>query len=375
MEEKDSLPRIVFVSLAATSQRSIGGFTVDPAILIPVELPAGKRPEDIAASDLSWEAIVAGMLTVLGHTPAHKDAAYFRRFVLAVKPDIKTELTHAGILQARNGSYAVAEEVFRSLQGLFPDCAQMTMNLALVFDQRARHEESLDHGEAAERYADDAFEAYKRALLIDPEEPNLHYNAGYFFLHQRSFEKARDHFDSFVKLGGDPGQVREVRRIIAEIDSQHLIDRLFGEAYDAIRMGQEEEGIAKIGRFLEKTPRVWNAWFLLGWGHRRLAHWAEGREAFLKAVELNPKHADTLNELSICLMELGDLEGSWTRLSEALRLDPDNTKIISNMGILSLRRGREEEALGFFRTVLELDPGDPVAKRYLEKNKKKPGSP
>jgi Flp pilus assembly protein TadD len=367
MEDPTPLSRIVFVSIAETKQRTIGDFTIDPAILLPVELPSGKKAGQIGPEDLSWEAIVAGMLTVLGHEPGHKDAAYFRRFVLAVKPDIKKEFTHAGILQARNGSFEVAQAVFLSLRGLFPECAQTAMNLALVYDQQSRHAESMDHTEEAEAHADKAFDAYKTALLIDPEEPALHYNVGYFFLHQRSFEKARDHFDSFVKLGGDPKQVREVRRIISEIDSQHLVDRLFSEAYDAIRMGREEVGVGKITEFLSRNPRVWNAWFLLGWGYRRLARWAEGRDAFLKALEINPKHADTLNELAICLMELGDLEASQARLAEALHLEPENTKIISNLGILSLRRGREEEASGFFRTVLDLDPGDSVAKRYLEK--------
>jgi len=367
MEETTPLSRIVFVSIAKAQQRTIGDFALDPSVLLPVELPAGRKAEEIDTADLSWEAIVAGMLTVLGHEPDHEDAAYYRRFVLAVKPDIKKEFTYAGILQARNGSFDIAQEVFLSLHGLFPECAQTVMNLALVYDQRARHAESMDHKEEAEAYTDKAFDAYKKALLIEPEEPTLHYNAGYFFLHQRSFEKARDHFDSFVKLGGDPKQVREVRRIISEIDSQHLVDRLFSEAYDAIRMGREEQGIGKITEFLSSNPRVWNAWFLLGWGHRRLSHWSEGRDAFLKAAELNPKHADTLNELAICLMELGDLDAAHIRLTAALGLEPENTKIISNLGIVALRRGREEESRGFFRTVLDLDPEDAVAKRYLEK--------
>jgi Flp pilus assembly protein TadD len=371
MADPNPLSRIVFISIAGTTQRTIGNFTLDPAILLPVEQPAGTKAEDVDAADLRWEAIVAGMLAVLGHKSDHEDAAYYRRFVLAVKPDIKDELTQAGILQARNGSFDVAEEVFLSLCGLFPECAQTAMNLALVYDQRARHAETLDRREAAEAFAEKAFDAYKKALLIDSEEPTIHYNVGHFFLHQRSFEKARDHFDSFVKLGGHPRQVREARRIIAEIDSQHLVDRLFSEAYDAIRMGREEQGIEKILRFLSGNPRVWNAWFLLGWGYRRLSRWAEGRDAFLKAVDLHPANADTLNELAICLMELEDFEGSRARLSEALRLDPENTKIISNLGILSLRRGQEGEAEGFFRTVLDFDPEDPLAKRFLEKIQKK----
>jgi Flp pilus assembly protein TadD len=110
-----------------------------------------------------------------------------------------------------------------------------------------------------------------------------------------------------------------------------------------------------------------NAWFLLGWANRRLARYAEGRDAFMKALDLGSPHADLLNELAICLMELGELAESRKRLGEALALEPENTKVISNLGILSLKRGDREEALGFFRTVLEIEPEDRIALRYIEK--------
>ncbi len=80
---------------------------------------------------------------------------------------------------------------------------------------------------------------------------------------------------------------------------------------------------------------------------------------------------DPLNELAICLMELGDLAAAERTLRAALAVEPENTKIISNLGVVAMRRERDEEARGFFRTVLELDPDDPVARRYLDSLEKK----
>ena len=48
---------------------------------------------------------------------------------------------------------------------------------------------------------------------------------------------------------------------------------------------------------------------------------------------------------------------------EALALEPENTKVISNLGIVSLKTGTRPEALGFFRTVLEIEPDDRIAAR------------
>jgi Flp pilus assembly protein TadD len=58
-------------------------------------------------------------------------------------------------------------------------------------------------------------------------------------------------------------------------------------------------------------------------------------------------------------------------LVQALEVEPENTKIVSNLGIVAMKQGTLEEAAGFFRTVMELDPDDPLAPRYLEAIEKK----
>ena len=234
------------------------------------------------------------------------------------------------------------------------------------YEERARQHEKHGDETAADEYMSLAFESYKRALAFDPSEPTIHYNLAYFYLHQRSFEKAREHLQVFLKTGGDETRVKEAGRIVTEIETQGLMDGLFKKAYDSIRMGKEKEGIASIEKFLESRPDFQNAWFLLGWAHRRLGQFADGKEAFLKALAAGAPHADLLNELAICLMELGELAESGKRLREALSLEPENIKVISNLGIVALKSGDPDQARGFFRTVLELDPEDRIAHRYLE---------
>jgi Flp pilus assembly protein TadD len=128
-----------------------------------------------------------------------------------------------------------------------------------------------------------------------------------------------------------------------------------------------EEGLPKIRKFLEKNPTVWNAWFLLGWGLRKLGRWEDGASAFRKAMELGGANKDTLNELAICLMESGNFKSARKELELALIEDPENIKIISNLGALALKAGDNREAAGFFRTVLELEPEDLIAREYLSK--------
>ena len=70
------------------------------------------------------------------------------------------------------GTPSVAIEIFRALEGLFPDDAVTLMNLALVYEERARQLEKLEDEGEAEEYQGLAFEAYKAALAADPTEPD-----------------------------------------------------------------------------------------------------------------------------------------------------------------------------------------------------------
>jgi tetratricopeptide (TPR) repeat protein len=352
---------IVFIEIPAAMARPIGSFMVDPAVPIPVEL--GQETADL--SGLSWEMIVAGMLRLLAYDPGNGNAQYYRDFVLAVKPGIFAELSETGILKARNGELEVAEEIFKALRGLAPSAPEPMLNLAILYEDKADALDRSGKEDLADAVRNRAFETYKSLLALEPVYPDAFFNAGFFHLKNRSYDQAVRLFESYGAIGADVAKLAKAREIAAKLRVRSDADSLFKEAYDFIKMGKEEEGIDKALRFTLANPAVWNGWFLAGWGRRRLGRWEEGREAFLKALELGADEVDVLNELAICEMELGLLVESRGHLERALRKEPDNVKIISNLGVVARKQGRNEEAAGFFRTVLDLEPDDSLARDQL----------
>ncbi|MHB9292060.1 hypothetical protein Holit_01148 [Hollandina sp. SP2] len=357
--------KIVFLSVpeslrgpVETSVTAGEGFTIDPAIPIPVELAPGAEALDL--EELSWEMILAGMIRVVAEDPEGTNAQYYRAFVLAVKPDILTEFTTAALLKARNGDYALALEIIGLLEGLFPGLPGLLLNRALILEEQA-------HARAALPDAQDlAYKAYQALLDLHPPFSQGIFNAGFFFMKRRNFEEARECFQTYLQLGDEPEKQEQAALMLEEIKNHSLDDAMFREAYDCIREDKAAQGISKIGNFLERHPQVWNGWFLLGWGLRKLGRWDDGIRAFKKALELGGDTSDTRNELALCLMENGDWAGARKELETALWEAPENVKIISNLGILALKTGNLQEAAGFFRTVLELDPQDPVAQAYFK---------
>ncbi len=370
------LDSLVFISLPAEHRVSASFPLFDPAIPLPVQLSSPDA--EFKGEGLTREMVLAGILTVLAYDPDNSQLDYYRSILRAIHPGIREEMTEAAILKTRNGDFDLAEEIFLALHGLDPEDRLTTLNLALLADERADSFRKSGLDDEADASDARAFEWYKAAMTAEPPLPAAFFNAGFFYLKQKNYKKAREAFETYasVETAGTEdakAKIEKAREIAEGIASRDLDDDLFKAAYDFIRIGEEEKALESIRLFMDHNPRVWNAWFLLGWALRRLERWEDARAAFLQALELirdkdeesETGFTDICNELAIALMELGELGEARKYLIMALERESENTKIISNLGIVSLKAGNASEAAGFFRTVLEIDPRDALAKDLL----------
>jgi tetratricopeptide (TPR) repeat protein len=368
-----SIPDSLRMSLEHEHKHDESMFVIDPVVPFPVD--------EANIENLSTEALLSGMIRFLVEAaekpspdfPHTEYTTYYRRFVCAVRPSILTEFTEAAIIKARNADYAMALEIIAALEALFPTSEVVLLNKALVLEERAVSREQSGHDAAAAW--NEALEAYESALAIRPPFPDALFNAGFFFIKQQNFARARHCFYEYLAVtaeqndGEDDDELKEKQKqakaSLREIEKHKLDDALFQEAYNAVRADKAQEALPSIRAFLERHSEVWNGWFLLGWALRKLKRWDDGAATFQKAIELGGDNADTRNELAICLMEMQDYTGARKQLETALRREPENVKLISNLGVLALRKGDDDEAASFFRAVLEIEPDDPMAQEYF----------
>ncbi len=370
------LDSLIFITVPEEHHLSTEIAVFDPSIPLPVQLTGNSA--DFQASELSWEMILAGILTVLAYDTDNSQLDYYRSILLSIRPGIREEMTEAAILKIRNGDFELAEEIFLALRGLDPEDRVTTLNLALLMDERADNMRRSGLDDDADAFDASAFEYYRVAMTAEPAMPEAFFNAGFFYLKQKNYRKGRGALETYLKLETSETETAKTRKekareIVNEISSRDLDDDLFKQAFDFINLGQEEKALELIRLFIETHPKVWNAWFLLGWALRRLNRWEDAKGAFVQALEFGKQpnsgieagYSDICNELAICLMELGELSQSRAWLISALEEETENTKVIANLGMLALKQGNKAEAAGFFRTVLEIDPKDQISKEML----------
>jgi DNA-binding transcriptional MerR regulator len=105
-------------------------------------------------------------------------------------------------------------------------------------------------------------------------------------------------------------------------------------------------------------------WFLAGCQRERSAEpgptrevaLGAARDAYEKALELDPQLAAAWTNLGGMLAETGDLDGARDHFARALECDPDQPEARANLAELALRQGDVDVAISGFRGVLQGAP-------------------
>jgi Flp pilus assembly protein TadD len=310
------LPPALAVLLEA--ELSKYGAAYDSSIYVPAEIAANGTQAAIVdpqnPETLTKEMFTAGILRFLQRSakdtklPEREHSDYYRKVALCFEPNILAEFSAAAIAKVKLNDFESALDIADVLAALFQRADAVLHLRALILEERAAFLEQKgvrQKAELAKAEAQKALRAEESAALA-----------------------------------------KEVQNLI---ESENAADAL-----------------VKIKEAIEARPRNKRLWFLLGWALRVLRRWQDAASALEYASELGAKNVDLQNELSICYVELGRYAEAQAALQKALRADPYNTKTISNLGVLALRRGDKKTAASFFRTVLEYDKDDPLAKKMLE---------
>ena len=378
MNPANPLESIYYINIPEIQLNSHSQFEIDSSIPLPVQKKDGEESDRFDPKEISAEQILAGILTVLAYDSKNTNLDYYRSVLKKAKPNIKKELCEAAILKTKNEDFDLAEEIFRALIGFDPEDVAIILNMALFLDQRADSYRKSGLFEDADAYDADANSYYEKAMNAEPPLPDVYFNVGFYYMKQHKYREAKDAFETYLALTcetsdeemGENGVYKKERaqEIINNITNQNMDDESFKAAYDLISSGQEEKGLEQIRDFLQSNPKVWNGWFMLGWGLRRLERYSEAKQAFLEALKYGgDENSDTYNELSLCYVQEHDFGEAQKCLMKAFAMEPESTKIISNLGYLALAQGNKEEARKYFTAVLEYDPKDKIAASELMK--------
>jgi tetratricopeptide (TPR) repeat protein len=170
------------------------------------------------------------------------------------------------------GYFGEVTRAHRARESFKQNLEAATLNPA---DASAHYNLGLIHQQRGELEA--ARERFERAIQIDADELDAHYQLGRIALLQKRFADAVKHFEQVVAR--DPAH------------SQHEIWREVGATY--LAAGQWEDARDALERFLQQRPSDPEALYLMGRAHAALGHRREAAslmQACIEAVKTAPAY-------------------------------------------------------------------------------------
>jgi len=175
-----------------------------------------------------------------------------------------------------------------------------------------------------------------------------------------------------------------------------------------IEQGWYDEAIDQLEHLTRAYPDSIRFWKRLGYARNHGGRYAEAIEAYERVLIMEPSEEDNIlalvsaltnrgaelqregdvegarthyelaislypigwaaqNNLAALELDLGNVEKAYDILENALRRHPGSAKLNMNMGLALEKMGRYEEAYGYMRKSLELDPMSPGAEEHLNR--------
>ncbi len=277
---------------------------------------------------------------------------------LALEADYAPAWNLLGSVHAALGDARGAERAYRRAIQAAPEWADVHYNLAHLFQQSGRLEESIA--------------CYRRALQLRPAFAAAHNNLANALKVSGRAGDALAHYAEAVRL--EPGladafsnygtTLRELGRFAEAVplleraamlkrDSAPILNNLGIALFETHRAADAvacyRRALALRPDFHEARNNLANALATQGLEDEAIAVYRE-------VLAMQPGHPDAYSNLGLLLQERGALAEAIELYRKALALQPDHSNALSNLGYLLQEQGRMDEAIGHYRRALEANP-------------------
>ncbi len=199
-----------------------------------------------------------------------------------------------------------------------------------------------------QRLGDDrgAEREFLRAVADAPEDASYRFNLAAFYANKRRHEMALPIWERLVEMAPEQVSYRV-----------YLARTLF-------ELGRFDKAISMLSAFaarVEGSSPVESEDSAQGGGPS-----GSTREAAPCSGELAPAHAsEAFDILAMSYRGKGDLERANLFIEKALEINPRSVQYLNNSGVILAERGMIDEARVQWQEVLEIEPGNEAARQYL----------
>ncbi len=307
-------------------------------------------------------AIVRGMIYLLGVDSNFKYKDEYIEFLYAVNPDIEKYINFEAIKFADEDKIIESIIFLKALVLLNNKNTYYLFNYGLTLVKYVS-EKLTNKAKAQKVFKKESMTCFEEILNIDENFELAYYHLGFLYSDVKQFVKAKLSWEKYVELSEDENLKVEINNMLLKIDNQAKYER----GYEAVLGGRPQEGLSFLLDLEESYSEWWNLLFFIGLAYRQLLQYKEAIKYFEKVLELEENQLDTLAELGLCYAGITDYNKSIECFRKALEIGGDNNEILCNLAMAYMEKGDLIKASECLDKSLALNPEDEITKVCKEK--------
>jgi tetratricopeptide (TPR) repeat protein len=350
---KSFLSDIVFIELKTDHLNGIPWQREVPLPVYTMTLARQIKANDIET--IPSDAIVKGLVTLLGADPTFKYNSAYIAFIEQLDPTFVQKIVLSGIKIAEEKRYTEALLYF---------------NAALVLDEK-QIDASFNMGRAYQ----DLYEAnndkkllpyikyyYEKTIELAPDFGLAYYALGFFYYNVSKYDEAEMQWLHALQCDITFEVKEDIVSALSKVKDRATYER--GKEY--ILAGRTTEGLELLRSIEEIHDDWWELNFFIGLGLRLEETYEEALRYFIKTLNLNSGAIYAMNEAGVCLIAMGDYSEALKYYKEALRVAPENAEFVCNRGIVYYHMKDYDEAYNLIEHAHDLAPDDEVINMWYE---------
>ncbi len=352
---KRFLDDIVFIELKDNHTLNLKDIDVPEKVLLPVYI--SDLADKIKQGDIDKipaVAILKGLVYVVGADNKLPFTTFYIDLLKSIDENITLSILQDALRLAEEKQNANAILYFNAVLNIDEKNIDALYNLGRCFDDFSEKEERPELKKLA-KYC------YEACIELDEHFAFAYFSLGFSHYNDENFQLAEHNWMIAFKYDLPETMKEEMVMGLGRVKDKATYEK----GYELILAGRVTEGLELLKSIEDMHDEWWNLLFFIGVGYRMLEQYEDALGYFLKVMNLNTGHIQTMNEIGVCLIALGDYVEAEKYYKEAMRISPENAELICNLGIVNYYKGDDKTARELFNRAYAISPDDEVVQMWL----------